>query len=82
MTLFELLSLNERILVWSSVEDGLIVTWNQSLTLQWWTVPVTGDANTFEEWCCRTLSTQPRTIEEARAKAKTLTEDASLSDDR
>jgi hypothetical protein len=38
MTLFDILSNNERIIVWSTREDGCIYTWNQSSTFQCWQV--------------------------------------------
>lgn len=34
--LFELLSTDERIIVYSSQEDGVIYTWNQDKTLMCW----------------------------------------------
>lgn len=36
MDLFDVLSMGERVIVFSSVEDRCFYTWNQSATLQCW----------------------------------------------
>jgi hypothetical protein len=36
MNLFQVLSMNERVVVWSSQEDNTIITWNQDKTLLLW----------------------------------------------
>jgi hypothetical protein len=65
-SLFEVLSKDERIIVYSSEEDGCFYTWNQSLTLQCW-----GEAGQGEwtELDIRTLSDVPKSYNEARQKA-------------
>jgi hypothetical protein len=64
-TLFNVLANDERVLVLSSEGDGMIITWNQSLTLQWWV----SDAGCWEEVAVRTLSSEPVTFKDARAAA-------------
>jgi hypothetical protein len=66
-TLFHVISNDERVIVFSSFEDGCLITWNRSLTLQWW-VERTG--GTWEEVDIRTLSYEPANYEEAREKAE------------
>jgi hypothetical protein len=68
MTLFEILSHNERIIVWSETVDQFIFTWNQSLTLQcwrYWPSAVGG----WSEVDIRTLSDKPKTLDAARISA-------------
>lgn len=66
-TLFEVLSNDERIIVYSDQENKTIYTWNQSLTLQAW------DCHEFaarwEEVSIRTLAKEPKNYAEARIKA-------------
>lgn len=75
MTLFEVLSNGERIIVYSREDHLQIYTWNQSLTLQCWdVVPMNRDAHNpgiahFEEVDARTLSTEPRDYFAAQFKA-------------
>lgn len=68
MTLFQVLSMNERVIVWSDEEQSLIVTWNQSATLQAWN----GSRENWSEVDIRTLTpTMPfMTFDVARAAAK------------
>lgn len=67
MTIFELLYKNDRIIVWSSEEDQVIYTWNQSLTLQRWRIE---DFSVYQEVDIRTLEQIPSSFEEARKKAQ------------
>jgi hypothetical protein len=67
MTLFQMLSNDERVIVLSSEDNQQVYTWNRSLTLQCWTVQEDG---TFEEVDIRTLSTEPHTYERARQQAQ------------
>ena len=81
MNLFDILSDDERIIVLSSKQDGIIVTWNQSCTLQYWnkkTVEQYGSSYPFnkdeldiwEETDCRTLMNEPANFAEARIAAQ------------
>jgi hypothetical protein len=81
MTLFELLSMDERVIVYSDVGAKVIYTWNRSLTLQawkqrtrdwtqdgpgyWGNEPIDG----WEEVEVQTLSDEPKTYEKAREAA-------------
>lgn len=67
MTIFELLYKNDRIIVWSSEEDQVIYTWNQSLTLQRWRIE---DFSVYQEVDIRTLEQIPSSFEEARKKVQ------------
>ncbi len=79
MDIFEILSMDERVIVYSSEEDRSIFTWNQSLTLQWWRPVVRMDErdypsghfdpNDWEEVNVRTLSDMPLDYHEARKAA-------------
>jgi hypothetical protein len=77
LSLFEVLSNNDRILVWSDADTETIYTWNKSLTLQAWVadhdsgVEVLG----YVETDIRTLPSQPTTIKAARARALKWHED-------
>ena len=64
MNLFDVLSNDERVIVYSDVGSRIIYTWNRSLTLQAWQV-----RSTIEEVDVQTLSTQPINIEAARRAA-------------
>ena len=66
LTLFEVLSKNQRVLVWSSEEDQVIITWNQSDTLQMWQYWLDGN---WEEINIRTLSGMSRTVNHDLNKA-------------
>jgi hypothetical protein len=73
MTLFEILSKNERVIVWSNEETGYLYTWNQSITLQVWHLTVNQDhrrVNSYEEVSIRTLGHDPRDFKGAREAAK------------
>jgi len=67
MKLFDILSQNERVIVWSDQADAVLYTWNQSLTLQCfiWVAP-----DTWEEIDVRTLSYAPKSIDDARRAAQ------------
>lgn len=65
MDLFDILSMDERIIVYSSVEDRSLVTWNQSVTLQCWRQC---DSNNWEEVDIRT-SDKPLDYHKARQMA-------------
>lgn len=72
MNLFELLSHDERIIVLSLEEDQILVTWNQSLTLQMWQDRQYARAkhsSYWEELNVRTLESEPKNYAAARAKA-------------
>jgi hypothetical protein len=66
MDLFDILSNDERVVVLSDADEGMIYTWNKSLTLQsWW-------ANEDKEWIevdVQTLSTRPKDFDSARNAA-------------
>jgi hypothetical protein len=64
--LFELLSKNERVIVYSDEAEQTIYTWNQSRTLQVWMPNVDG----WIEIDIRTLFDKPASFEEARTAAK------------
>jgi len=66
MNLFDVLSMGERIIVFSAVDADIIITWNQSATLQAWLVSNTGH---FEEMSIRTCGREPRNFNEARDAA-------------
>ena len=66
MTLWELLSNDERVIVLSNEGDGVIYTWNHSLTLQCWSVI----GSTFREIDVRTLDRQPADWYKAVDKAR------------
>ena len=76
MTLFEILSDNDRILVWADENGKVIYTWNQAHTLQaWYQSPgrslATGTAlDSWEEVDLRTLSFLPENASEARRCAR------------
>jgi hypothetical protein len=64
MNLFDVLSNDQRVIVYSDVGSRIIYTWNRSLTLQAWQV-----RSVIEEVDVQTLSTQPINIEAARRAA-------------
>lgn len=64
MNLFDVLSNDERIIVYSDVGARQVYTWNRSLTLQVWSV-----RSNFQESDIRTLSDQPINYEAARKEA-------------
>lgn len=66
MNLFQILSFDERIIVASRQDLGLIATWNQSLTFQAWALR---DDGQWEETDIMTLSEQPRSFAAARKRA-------------
>lgn len=77
MDLFEVLSMDERIIVFSTEEDGCFYTWNQSATLQCWarvdqSGNVRGDygPDEWEECGIQSLSVEPHNYQEARDAAK------------
>ena len=77
MDLFEVLSMDERVIVFSSEEDRCLYTWNQSVTLQCWQLrhaPQNEEGTLlFDDWeeCgVQTLSAEPRNFKEARDAAK------------
>lgn len=79
MDIFQILSMDERVIVYSSLEDRSLYTWNQSLTLQWWRPIVRADErdypkghfdpNDWEEVAVRTLSDVPLDYHAARSAA-------------
>ena len=80
MDIFDILSLDERIIVLSSREDRSLITWNQSDTFQWWRPVVRMDesdypngrfdSNDWEEVAILTQSGYgPKTFEAARKVA-------------
>jgi hypothetical protein len=64
MNLFDVLSNDQRVIVHSDASARMIYTWNHSLTLQAWSV-----RSIITEEACRTLSTKPINIEDARRAA-------------
>ena len=71
MNLFDILSDDERIVVLSSKQDGIIVTWNQSLTLQSWEYKILGPyPGSWEENDVRVLMETPASFAEARIAAQ------------
>ena len=67
MDLFDILSDDERIIVLSSKQDGCIVTWNQSLTLQCWQYSANGQ---WEETDMRILGSEPASFADASFAAE------------
>ena len=65
MTLFDILSHDERVIVLSDVSSDNVYTWNQSLTLQLWHC----SDYVWREIDVRTLSEEPKDFEAARMKA-------------
>lgn len=74
-TIFDILSNDERIIVYSNFVDNVIVTWNQSLTIQFWR----GD--NFEEIEIITLPEVPKSFIDCRQKVIQLY-NTSFSSDR
>ena len=66
LSLFDVLSNDERIIVYSDRVNDTIYTWNQSLTLQAWAVGPEG----CEEVSIRTLTDKPRGYRKARLAAQ------------
>ena len=64
MKLFDILSSDERVIVYSDVGARQVYTWNRSLTLQVWSV-----RSSLEECDIRTLSNVPASYEAARKAA-------------
>lgn len=76
MNLFEILSNDERVIVLSDTKDGVIYTWNRSLTLQCWkrnrpnyNYVVDHPYDNWEEINVRTLSDPPFNYNHARSAA-------------
>ena len=79
MKLFDILSNDERVIVYSDVGAGVIYTWNRSITLQAWLKnPPLGwntgnftdaDKDNWTEVEVQTLSNEPKTYEKAREAA-------------
>lgn len=72
MTLFELLSNDERIIVASSKELNVIITWNQSVTFQMWQKKgrVNSTSCLWEETDIKTYAEPVRNFEHAREIAR------------
>jgi hypothetical protein len=66
MNLFDILSHDERVIVLSDVGQNVIVTWNRSLTLQYWQQR----GGRWHECDVRTLSTEPSGYAAARSQAQ------------
>jgi hypothetical protein len=64
MNLFDVLSNDERVIVYSDVGARQVYTWNRSLTLQVWNV-----RSSLQECDVRTLSNVPANYEAARSAA-------------
>lgn len=64
-TIFDILSNDERIIVLSDKQTNQLVTWNQSLTLQVFSLK----DSAWEEIAILTLAKQPASFKEARQKA-------------
>ena len=79
MKLFDILSSDERVIVYSDVGARVIYTWNRSLTLQAWLNPPPcvwkggnfsdADKDNWVEVEVQTLSVEPKTYEKARKAA-------------
>jgi hypothetical protein len=73
MTLFEILSMDERVIVYSDVGNQVLYTWNRSLTLQAWMrgsrIYPTTNNDFWAEIEVQTLSVEPKTYEKARKAA-------------
>lgn len=79
MKLFDILSSDERVIVYSDVGARVIYTWNRSLTLQAWlqNPPLAWSSGNFtdadkDNWTeveVQTLSVEPKTYEKARKAA-------------
>jgi hypothetical protein len=67
MDLFDILSRDERVIVYSVEQDRQVYTWNRSLTLQVWNVGFDGS---FQEVAIRTLSVDPVTYAQAHVQAE------------
>lgn len=74
MTLADILSHGERVIILSDHTGNLIYTWNQSLTIQLWAfVGKLGRyPGAWEEIDITTLSEQPKTLAEAQAKIRSI----------
>lgn len=76
MNLFDILSNDERVIVYSDKSEGIIITWNRSLTLQCWRRPwdhSCGGRDTEDVWNeveAQTLSEEPGGYRSARKAAK------------
>ena len=69
MNLFQVLSKNERVIVFSSEEDGYIYTWNQDKVLQCWE-NVSCEAPDWRQVNILKLETKPHNFAEARKAAQ------------
>jgi hypothetical protein len=77
MNLFDILSSDQRVIVYSDASNQVIFTWNKSLMLQAWSKALPSKA--FDTWRtsedswteieAQTLSTKPKTYEKAREAA-------------
>jgi hypothetical protein len=68
MTLLQLLSLDERVIVLSDKATKIVITWNRSKTLQMWQQ----DGFGFDKWRevdSRVLTKDPKTYDKARKAA-------------
>jgi hypothetical protein len=65
-TIFDILSNDERIIVLSDKQNNQLVTWNQSLTLQVFSLK----DSAWEETAILTLAKQPTSFKEAQKKAR------------
>lgn len=73
MTLFEILSHDERIIVLSNEGDQTIYTWNRSLTLQCWAHYRGGIYEGVDRWDevdMRTLDKEPANFQKAKEAAQ------------
>lgn len=66
LTIFDVLSNGERLIVYSREDHSQVYTWNQSLTLECWDVLPNGE---FVEVSAQTLGTEPLDVFSARFKA-------------
>jgi hypothetical protein len=67
MNLFEILSHDERVIVFSNEGEGIIITWNRSLTFQAWYVQPNRH---IDEFGIMTSGKDVRTYEIARKVAQ------------
>ena len=73
MDLFDVLSMDERVIVYSSLEDGVIYTWNNTDTFQCWARMSKSNSDGTDNWQEGGILTQsgygPKTYEQAREVA-------------
>jgi hypothetical protein len=72
MNLFEILSNDAFIIVYSSEDENMIITWNKSCTLQSWGQCKRAKSGSDDEWFeinARVLNEAPKGYKKARKRA-------------